>query len=719
MPTSVKLGQTKRIDMMLQTTTTELDQINIEDQQVRKTTLTRLDPKLSNALPSATGNFEAILKTLPGVASNNELSSQYSVRGGNFDENLVYVNDVEIYRPLLTRSGQQEGLSFINSDMVSSVLFSAGGFEPKYGDKMSSALDIKYRKPTGWGGAASASLLGFSGLFEGCSQNKKFTHITGVRYQSTKYVLNTLETEGDYDPRFLDFQTYLTYAITNKLDVSFLGNLAKNKYTFIPQTRTTRYGTVKESYELKMYFDGQEVDQFLTGTGAVTFNYKPTENLNLKLITSAFSSNEKETFTIQSQYLINQIDNQAGSESQGDSIANLGIGAQLENARNYLTSNVYSVEHRGIFSQSIYNFQWGLKAQNEQIDDNLKEYMLIDSAGFSLPVNDSLLLMNYYFKAKNNINSNRLGGFVQGVRTIVFLNGSLDILAGVRASYWTFNQEFILSPRVGLAFKPAWEHDFMFRFSTGYYYQPAFYKEMRNREGQLNSNIKSQKSIHFVLGSDYNFTAWGRPFKWVTEVYYKILDDLITYQVDNVRIIYSGQNDADGYAVGVDTKVNGEFVKGVDSWLSVSVMKTMEDVYNDGHGYIPRPTDQRLNVGLFFQDYFPNNPDYKMNLQINVGSGLPFGPPNSPRYMATGRSKPYQRVDIGFSKILKREGKQYPQGHWLCHVKDAWIALEVFNLMDRENTISYEWVTDIYGRQYAVDNSLTGRRVNLKLSARF
>jgi len=729
----LKNGQKMELNVVLEPKTEELSQIDVEDKQVRKSTLQRLDPRLMSVIPEASGNFEAMIKTLPGVSSNNELSSQYSVRGGSFDEILVYVNGIEIYRPFLIRSGQQEGLSFINSEMVSSVLFSAGGFDARYGDKMSSALDIKYKKPTEWGGAISASLFGGSLMIQGDSKSHRFRHISGVRYKSNRYVLNSLETQGDYDPRFLDVQTFIGYDITDKLEVSFLGNLAKNSYKFVPQDRVTSFGTIQQSLQLKMYFEGQEVDAFTTMTGALAFDYQASEQLKLSIIASAFSTDERETFDIQTQYWINQVDTELGSETLGDSVANLGVGTYLEHARNYLYATVMSAEHKGFYSGERNSIQWGVKAQQEHIEDNLREWQMNDSSGYSRPYTDSIVSVSYFFKARNKLTTNRVSAYLQDTYTVPLFNGEFNITAGIRTSYWDYTQELLVSPRVNLAFKPDWEQDMVFKFSTGYYYQPAFYKEMRSRNGVLNQDIQSQKSLHLVLGTDYNFKAWGRPFKLVAETYYKKLEDLISYSVDNVRIIYSGKNDADGYAAGFDMKVNGEFVKGVDSWFSLSIMKTEEDIRDDSYitadddgnqtvnypGYIPRPSDQRVNVGVFFQDYFPGNPDYKMHLQINFGSGLPFGPPNSERYLATARMKSYQRVDLGFSKILKKPGKEYPKGHILHHVKDAWISAEVLNLMDRQNTISHEWVTDFQGQEYAVENSLTGRRVNVKISVYF
>ncbi|MGD9994178.1 MAG: carboxypeptidase-like regulatory domain-containing protein [Salinivirgaceae bacterium] len=729
----LKLGQKLEFNVTLKAETEELVQINIEDKQVRKSTLTRLDPKIMSVIPEASGNFEAIIKTLPGVSSNNELSAQYSVRGGNFDENLVYVNGVEIYRPFLIRSGQQEGMSFINSDMVSSVLFSSGGFEAKYGDKLSSALDIRYKKPTEWGGAVSASLLGASLMLQGDNKSHRFKHISGLRYKTTKYVLNSLETEGDYDPRFIDFQTYLSYELSEKMEVGFLANYAQNSYTFIPEDRITSFGTINQAMQLKMYFDGQEVDKFDTYTGAFTFDYNHSEHLKLSFVASAFNTVESETFDIQSQYWINQVDTDLSSETLGDSLDNLGYGTYLEHARNFLTATVLSAEHKGLYTNNRNFLQWGVKVQEEHIVDNLREWTLNDSAGYSLPYTDTSVNVSFYFHAKNNIRSKRANAYLQNTFTFDLPKGELSFTAGIRGSYWDFNKEFLLSPRGSLAFKPDWESDIVFKFSSGYYYQPSFYKEMRSRTGALNADIKAQKSVHLVLGTDYNFMAWNRPFKLITEVYYKKLSDLISYSIDNVRIIYSGQNDATGYAAGFDVKVNGEFVKGTDSWFSFSLMKTEEDIIGDVHtytdadgaiiteypGYIPRPSDQRVNIGVFFQDYFPGNPDYKMHMQINYGTGLSFGPPNAPRYLATGRMKSYQRVDLGFSKILKNPDKHYPAGHWLHHVKEAWISAEVFNLMDRKNTIGHEWVADYSNRQYAVENSLTGRRLNLKLNIQF
>ncbi len=726
-------GQQRKLDVALVATSQELEQVTVEDVQVRKSTLTRLNPKVMSVLPDASGSIESLIKTMPGVASNNEMSSQYSVRGGSFDENLVYVNGIEVYRPFLVRSGEQEGLSFVNSDMVSSLLFSAGGFDAKYGDKMSSVLDIKYKRPSGWGGTASGSLFGGSVMVHGDSFNHRFHHISGLRYKTTKYLLNSLETSGDYDPKFLDFQTYWSFDLTSKVELGFLGNCSTNVYNFTPRNRRTKFGLMNQPMELRMFFEGSESDAFYTYMGAVSADYKANDDFSLKVTASAFSTKESETFDVLSEYFINEVDNAVGSGSYGDSVSTVGIGAFRNHGRNYLNANVYTIEHKGMLSVEQHFVNWGLTFSRQEINDNLSEWTMIDSAGYSMPHSDTSVNMNYFLRAKNDVSSSRFTAYVQDVFSFKLDSSDMHLTLGVRANYWDFNDELLVSPRASLSYKPNWKRDILFKLSAGYYYQSPFYKEMRLPGGHINHDIKAQKSIHFVAGADMNFTAWNRPFKFIAELYYKRMTDLISYQVDNLRTIYSGQNDADGYAVGLDMKVNGEFVKGVDSWFSLSLMQTEEDIRNDvwvktdadGNqyethpGYIPRPTDQRLNISMFFQDYFPGNPDYKVHLQINFGSKLPFGPPNSPRYMATGRMQSYQRVDLGFSKSLKNSSKTYTKSSLFYYVKEAWICAEILNVIDRQNVASYEWVTDFNNRQYAVENSLTGRRFNVKLSINF
>ncbi|MEA3446647.1 MAG: carboxypeptidase-like regulatory domain-containing protein, partial [Bacteroidota bacterium] len=602
---TLKVNERKEINISFQLESQKVDVIDIHAERERSMNITRIDPKIINALPDATGGgIEGILKTLPGVSSNNEMSSQYSVRGGNFDENLVYVNDIEVYRPFLIRSGQQEGLSFINADMVSSILFSAGGFEAKYGDKMSSVLDIKYKKPTEFGASASVSLMGGSAHLEGSTEGHRFTHISGFRYKTNQYILKSMDTQGDYKPSFIDFQTYWTYDISDKLEVNFLGNFAQNKYLFEPSTRETSFGTVHEALKLKIYFDGMELNQFTTFTGAVATHYKPNLTTKLSLIASAYQTQEEETFDILGQYYLNELDNQLGSDNLGDSLMNLGIGTFLNHARNYLDASVVNLAHKGYVTSEQNYLQWGVKLQHEIISNDLNEWQMLDSAGYSLPYSDSDVNLYSTIITDTVLRLNRFTSYLQN--TFRFSHDSIDITitAGIRAHYSDLNNELLYSPRLNFAMKPNWKKDFLFRFATGYYYQPPFFKELKKLDGSINTEIEAQKSIHFVLGSDYQFVAWNRDFKFVAEAYYKYLDKLIPYDVDNVRIRYYGNNNASGYAMGIDFKVNGQFVNGAESWASLSFMRTREVIdgafiYTDSDstikiagnsGYIPRPT---------------------------------------------------------------------------------------------------------------------------------
>ena len=696
----------------------ELAEIIVKEQRRNGRNLTSIDPKVINAIPNASGALETMLKTLPGVSSNNELSSQYTVRGGNFDENLVYVNDVEIYRPFLIRAGQQEGLSFINSDMVSTIDFSAGGFNAKYGDKMSSVLDIKYRKPSDFRGSASVSLLGASAHFEDVALKGKLTHITGIRYKTNKYLLGSLDETGEYDPRFLDIQTYISYQLSEKLDISFLGNVAQNQYNFIPQTRETAFGTWQTPLNTKIYFEGQEVDDFQTYLGAFTVNYHPNLNLNLKFIASAYHAKEKETYDILGEYYLNELERNMSSGEYGDSVLNLGVGAFLNHARNYLNATVYSFSHRGAYNSENHLVNWGVKYQHEEIEDQLNEWIYRDSAGYSIPYSDSQVLLYHSLNAKNKIRSNRITAFLQDTWSIPLSSGDLYINGGLRVNYWDFNNEFLVSPRATLSYFPEWEKKMSFRLSAGAYNQSPFFKELKNSNGSINYNSKAQKSFQLVAGSDLIFTAWDRPFRFTTEAYYKNMTHLVPYQIDNVRIRYLGEQEAVGYATGLDMKINGEFVSGLQSWASLSFLQTEEDIKGDGHGYIPRPTDQTLNFSLFFQDYLPGNPTYRMQLSAFYGSRLPTGPPNGERYQDVYRMPAYRRIDVGFSKVFISAANPV-QGKVLRNITDLWLSLEVFNMLDINNTISYFWVSSIYGDQFAVPNYLTGRKFNLRLTVKF
>ena len=705
-------------NITLHTTNLQLGEVIVTKQRIGDG-ITRINSKLLDVLPTAGGGaVESMLKTLPGVSSNNELSSQYSVRGGNFDENLVYVNDIEVYRPFLIRSGQQEGLSFINSDMVSTIDFSAGGFDAKYGDKMSSVLDIKYRKPSDFRGSASVSMLGATAHFEDVALKGKLAHISGLRYKTNQYLLGSLDEKGEYDPSFLDFQTYITYQVSEKFDISFLGNVAQNQYKFIPQTRETTFGTWDAPLNTKIYFEGQEVDDFQTYTGALSANYHPNVNLNLKFIASAYYATERETYDILGEYYLNELEQNMASEEFGDSVLNLGVGAFLNHARNNLDAMVYSFSHRGAYNSDNHLINWGVKFQHEEIQDEINEWIFRDSTGYSIPYSDTNVDLYYTLNSKTSISSNRFSGFIQDVWNTPVSSGNLYLTGGVRFNYWDFNNELLISPRATLSYYPDWESKISFRLSAGMYHQSPFFKELKFSDGTLNFNTKAQRSYQIVAGTDLVFTAWNRPFRVTSEAYYKYMNRLIPYQIDNVRIRYLPEQKAVGYATGIDMKVNGEFVSGVQSWASLSLMQTKEDILDDGHGFIPRPTDQLVNFSLFFQDYLPGNPSYRMSLSGFYGARLPTGPPNSERYQDVFRMPPYRRIDLGFSKVLISSANPVNR-NLLRHVNDMWISLEVFNLLDINNTISYFWVSSIYGDQFAVPNYLTGRKFNLKLTVKF
>lgn len=715
----------------------------IEERNRDKTIFT-INPRHAGAIPNISGSFEQILKTLPGVSSNNELSSQYNVRGGNYDENLIYVNDVEIYRPFLPRSGQQEGLSFIHTELVQNVKFSAGGFEARYGDKMSSVLDITYKNPKTFAASANVSLLGVQTHTEGASKDLRFTYLIGARYWSNKYVLSTLDVKGDYQPSFYDVQTLLTWHLKENLSLSFLGSYAQNKYYFIPQDRETTFGTVNRAYQLKIYFDGADLMHYQTGTGAATLNYQPNHRTQLKLITSSFYSNENEIFTVEGAYRLSDIETDLGSDNFARARNLRGIGYFINNARNIIVANVNNIGHRGYHNSGRSNMQWGAFFQTENISDKLHEWYYEDSAGFSRPPLDTNgnFNLNSYLNTGLTLSSYRTNGYIQNSQTFN-KDYNTKLTYGIRTNYWSYNNENVISPRVQLGFEPNRKYnrhlkdslypgkkprkDWLIKAAYGWYYQPPFYRELRDFDGRLNPHIKAQRAIHYVIGGDLNFTAWNRPFKFTTELYYKQLDNLIPYEIENVRIRYFANNNSKGYATGIDLRVNGYFVKGVESWASLSVMKTEEKITDakDMAGnpitphYIPRPTDQRVTFAIFFQDYLPRNPKVRMSLNLIYGSGLPFGVPDRNRYNDLNRIPSYRRVDLGINRVLVSEETKERDNFWKRHIKSAWIGLEVFNLLGVNNTISYIWIQDVEGNRYAVPNYLTNRRVNLKLMARF
>lgn len=725
----------------------------------RPAPITRISPKIIEVLPSTTGGVEAILRTLPGVVANNELSSQYSVRGGNYDENLVYVNDFEIYRPFLIRSGQQEGLSFINPDLVSAINFSAGGFEAKYGDKMSSVLDIKYKKPHTFAASVGASLLGASAHIEGTALKKRMSFVLGARQKSNAYLLKALPTKGQYKPSFSDIQTFINYQIALNWQIQIIANYAQNTFRFVPEQQQTSFGTFNDALKLEVFYDGNEHDSYKIMMGGSGLVYTSTNNkLTLKLLGSAYKSNENEAFNIIGAYRIGSVEKNLGNNDFGNITRVLGVGAQHNWARNQLNANIYNVQHIGYLNAGKNFLNWGLKYQTEKITDNISEWSRLDSADFNIPYNGQTLQLQHTLKTTIQLPSNRYTAFIQNSWATGKIN-TISLTAGVRAAYWTVNEELIINPRLQLAFIPklkrsndttnkAIQNDLLFRLSVGAYHQPPFYREIRNRNGEINKNVKSQKSIHIVIGNEYTFNIWQRPFKLTTEVYYKNLWDLIPYDVDNLLVRYFGQNAAKGYAWGIDTRLNGEFVSGIESWISASVMQTKEDIDNDNYWkttnifnttgeligtdstyieqkYLPRPTDQRFSFAMFFQDYLPNNKNFKMHLMLVVGTGLPFGPPNEPKFRSVFRIPPYRRVDIGFSALLfDKNQKELPEKSIGNKFNTIWASVEIFNLLGVKNTMSYNYVKALssdYSREliYAVPNFLTTRLLNAKILFKF
>jgi hypothetical protein len=728
-----------------------LGDIDIVDRKARFDNQVHVGTKAIEAFVGPNSGVEGIIKTLPGVSSYSELSSQYSVRGGNFDENLVYVNGIEVYRPFLVRNGQQEGMSFINSAMVSNVSFSAGGFEARYGDKMSSVLDITYRKPKDFAMTLEGSFLGGNLVYENTHFKKRLSTLIGARYRTNQLLVGSLDTEADFVPQFTDIQAYLSYDLNDEWELNFLGNYSRNLYQVIPQSRTTDFGTIQESLRLNVFFDGKEDYDFTTRFAAIGAKYRPSKNLQLRFQTSVFQTTEQEYFDVIGAYRLGELNTNLGSDNFGDITFTRSIGSFQNYARNYLDAIVANISHSGIYDEGAVTWRWGAKVQVEDIIDRYKEWERIDSAGFNVPNNsgfsydslivtavdangdprggvvyssvrdeDSLKLFES-FASKVNVNSFRFTAY--GERSQIFdlkERGDLFLNLGIRTHYWTFNQQNVISPRVSLSWKPSWEkRDMVFRFSSGFYYQPPFYREMRNLDGGLNEDIRAQQSIHFVLGNDYQLRIWNRPFKMVTEVYYKYMNNLIPYDLDNVRLRYRAENSATGFATGIDYRINGEFVKGIDSWASLSFMTIQEDIEDDGAGFLPRPTDQRFNFKIFFQDYLPNDPTFRVSLTLAYGTGLPFGPPQATAEERVFRLPAYRRVDIGFSKVLKSAGKTY-KSKYLNSFESLWIGLEVFNLLDITNTVSYLWVKDIStARDYAVPNYLTPRLLNVKMVAKF
>jgi hypothetical protein len=699
-----------------------LGEVVVENRFDRAESLQQISLRSIDHLPLPSGSLEGLLTTL-GASSRNEMSSQYSVRGGNFDENLVYVNDIEIYRPLAVKAGQQEGLSFVNSSMISTIQFAAGGFDARYGDKMSSVLDIKYKRPDAFTGSVSAGLLGGSAHLEGCSANKKFTHITGIRYKSNQYLLKTLQTKGEYKPRFFDLQSFLTYKLTNRLEIAFLGNISKNTYQVIPQSRETAFGTYQQALNFTVYYDGQEVDRFTTMLGALTLDFRPADNLSVKLIGSAYSASEAITYDILGQYRIDLLDNTVGSKTSGDSILNIGVGGNLAHARNYIDAHIANLTLKGSYQTGQNNLNWGLSLQSERLDNKMREWEMIDSAGYSVPFSDREIVLSSSAIAHNQLNSIRFTGFVHHVSTRSVGNSKLYVNSGIRFNYWNINKQLVVSPRAGITLEPSWKNRFAFHASVGWYSQPPFFKEMIDPQGNLYTNIRAQKSIHYVLGSTYDFQMWKRPFKLTAELYYKQLDNLIPYIINDVDIQYLPQYLAKGYAAGIEFKLNGDFVKDAESWATLSFMKTMEDRYFDGYGAYPRPTDQLVNFGMFFQDYFPSNPSYRVYTTVYFGSRMPYSSPDHDNPSEYYHLNAYKRIDLGISKsfLTDKHGNRIIAANFL---RDAWVSLEIFNLFGFNNQASYQWVRTVSNQEglpnmFAIPNYLTGRLFNIRLTFQF
>ncbi|KKB54661.1 TonB-dependent receptor [Parabacteroides goldsteinii] len=716
------LQQDMQLNVQMNYTSIDLGEVVAVGTRYQTSTLQTMNADRVKLLPDpAGGSIESLVVTFAGVSSSNELSSQYSVRGGSYDENIVYVNGLEVFRPLLIRSGQQEGLSFINPDLTEAVNFAAGGFEARYGDKMSSVLDITYKKPKLFEGSASASLLG-ANAYVGSSIGK-FTQITGVRYKTGRSLLKTMDTDAEYQPDFVDLQSYMTYQLAPKWEVNFLGNLASNTFKFTPHKRETNFGTVENAQRFEVYFpNSRERDKFQTIFGALTLKHNPNEKTELGLQASAFSSKEIETYDITGEYWLGD----ATTENDNNQNA-LEIARYHEHARNRLSSTIMNVGHYGSSKIKNNTLKWGATVQMEKINDRISEWEKRDSAGYSLPQtgNGVNVISNLY--SDNDLSTTRISGYLQDVFKFRTKQGMFTLIGGIRGSYWSYNKEFIFSPRVSLGFIPNFDQNLTFRAATGIYYQSSFYKELRttvqdaagNDIIELNKDIKSQRSIHFILGGDYTFRAADRNFKVSADLYYKKLDDLIPYTVDNVKIRYYGENCAKGHAMGIDVKFFGEFVPGTDSWISFSLMKaeqTIRDMVT-----VPMPNSQGYNVSLFFQDYFPGYKRVKLNLKGVLSGGLPFIAPRT-KYedvKSTFRTPAYKRVDLGFSYQLAGGTDAIMDRGVFRHLKNIWIGVDVFNLFDIKNVSSYYWITNIDNQQYAVPNYLTGRQLNARLIVDF
>lgn len=702
------------INFMIPSLGYELGELEVKDIRRQTNTMTDVSLKDMKHMGNASGGgVEQVIATQAGVSTHNELSSQYNVRGGSFDENSVYINGIEVYRPLLIRSGQQEGLSIINPDLVENVRFSAGGFEARYGEKMSSVLDITYKKVKGYEAAVSGSLLGAS-AYVGFG-NDRLSMLHAVRYKTMKNLLGTLQTKGEYDPRDFDYQTYISWSPNTKWTFDLIGVISLNDYRFVPSDRETKFGTQTDMKAFKVYFDGQEKDRFHTYFGAFSTTYNFNKQSALTFNMSAFKTTEREAYDISGQYWLS---------NEGEDKGGLGIGTYMEHARNRLNASMVNIGLSGKARVTAHDIRYGALMKIEKVTESMREWEFRDSAGYSLPHTENRLDLIYNLASKNDEKSYHYELYAQDTWRHEYKEGELIINYGARLTGWSWNKEWLFSPRATFAFVPAANDNWVFRLSTGLYYQTPFYKEMRdttsiggNTIAYLNKQIKSQRSIHFVLGSEYKFRVMNRPFKFTAEAYYKVMSNLIPYNIDNVRVVYYGGNIASGYAAGIDFKLYGEFVPGTDSWVSMGIMKTAEKI--NGGKWVPRPTDQRFNFAVFFSDYFPNTDRWKVTVQGHYASGLPFGPPHTGREKQVFQMASYRRVDLGLSyRLLKNEDHHIHRGAGKVF-RNIWLGIDAFNILGINNVNSYYWVTDITNNQYAVPNYLTGRQINARILMEF
>ena len=710
--TNVKDGEKVSLNVQMLPNTAVINDVEVVARQRNNNGVEKIGTDELKRTPTASGNaVEDLLGTMAGVTMNNEMSSQYSVRGGSFDENLVYVNGIEIYRPQLISSGQQEGLSFINSSMVGSIGFSTGGFAPEYGDKMSSVLDITYKRPERFEAEANVNFMGASASLG--QSSKRFSQLHGIRFKRNASLLSSLDTKGEYDPRFFDYQTFLTYDLNDKLSVSFLGNIATNRYRFTPKTRETSFGTMDNMKRFMVYFDGKERDRFDTYFGAFTLNYKGLRNTDLRLLASAFKTDEEVTYDISGEYWLDS----ATEGGQGS----LGVGAYHEHARNYLDASVVAVSLKGTTQIGHNKISYGVGVRGEYITDRIAEWERRDSAGYTLPHVDQQVNMVYNLHSFYDNVTTKYEAFVQDNYGWNALGGRFYLVAGLRFLYWTYNREALLSPRASLAFTPDSKPGLTLRVATGLYSQSPFYKEYRktyidpdgNSMIAMNSDIKSQHSLQVIVGSDYTFSAYGRPFKLTAEAYYKHITDYVPYTVDNVQIRYLGYNNGKAFSTGLDMKLFGEFVEGTDSWISLSLNRSREDF--DGLK-TSRPTEQRYSIGMFFSDFWPGNDSYKVSLRGVMNDGLPTYSPLGGRESGMFRTPAYKRIDLGASRVWNSDNCRFMnRGKW-SSIKEMALGIDIFNLMDFDNVNSYYWITSVDNMQYAVPNYLTGRMISVNFS---